>query len=142
MDEKNKRLIQGNDIIYPFTKQENVIGLQKTITDKLPIVSETVPEAFVTKQVWIDVSEEEEQYEIPVVEETREFFVQEEESDLVFQLTRAQTTISFEDGTTTEVEESEIPFSIEENDDTITFEESPEELSFEEGENNNGENLG
>lgn len=140
MNEKNRRLIQGNDIIYPFTKQENVIGLQKTITDKLPIVSSSTPQAgFVAKQVWIDVSEEEEQYEIPVVEETRGFFIQEEEeSDLVFQLTRAQTTISFEDGTTTEVEESEIPFSIKENDDTITFEESPEELSFEEGENNNG----
>lgn len=141
MNEKNRRLIQGNDIIYPFTKQENVIGLQKTITDKLPIVSSSTPqEGFVAKQVWIDVSEEEEeQYEIPVVEETRGFFVQdEEESDLVFQLTRAQTTISFEDGTTAEVEESEIPFSIKENDDTITFEESPEELSFEEGENNNG----
>lgn len=58
MAEKNRRLIQGTDIIYPFTRQENVIGLQKTITDKLPIVSPTTPQGnFVPKQVWIDTSD-------------------------------------------------------------------------------------
>ena len=55
MAEKNKRLVNNGDIIYPFTKQENVIGLQKTITDKLPIVSSVTPqEGFVNKQVWLD----------------------------------------------------------------------------------------
>ena len=58
MAEKNRRLMQGTDIIYPFTKQENVIGLQRTITDKLPIVSPTAPQSgFVPKQVWIDTSD-------------------------------------------------------------------------------------
>ena len=55
MAEKNRRILQGTDVIYPFTRQENVIGLQKTITDKLPIVSATEPEeGFVPKQAWID----------------------------------------------------------------------------------------
>ena len=55
MAEKNRRLIQGEDIVYPITKQENIIHLQKTITDKLPIVSDTTPTSgYVPKQVWLD----------------------------------------------------------------------------------------
>lgn len=58
MAEKNRRILQGTDIIYPFTKQENVIGLQKTITDKLPIVSESTPQSgYVPKQVWVDIGD-------------------------------------------------------------------------------------
>ena len=61
-EEKSRRLLQGDVIIYPYTKQENVIGLQKTITDKLPIVSNTAPSAgFVQKQVWLDISGEAEE---------------------------------------------------------------------------------
>lgn len=58
-EEKSRRLLQGNTIIYPFTKQENIIGLQKTITDKLPIVSSSTPTTdYVDKQVWLDTSGE------------------------------------------------------------------------------------
>lgn len=61
MAEKNRRLIQGEDIIYPFTKQENVIGLQKTIADKLPIISESQPSSgYVTRQAWIQPADSEE----------------------------------------------------------------------------------
>lgn len=62
MSEKNRRLLQGEDVIYPITKQENVIGLQKTITDKLPIVSGTEPsQGFAEKQIWLDTSDESEE---------------------------------------------------------------------------------
>ena len=64
-EEKSRRLMQGQDIIYPFTKQENVIGLQKTITDKLPIVSDTTPDdGFVEKQVWLDTEDDGNEQEI------------------------------------------------------------------------------
>lgn len=56
MAEKNKRLVLDGDIIYPFTKQENVIGLQKTIKEKLPIVSSSEPsEGFVERQAWLEL---------------------------------------------------------------------------------------
>lgn len=56
MDEKNKRLVLNGDIIYPFTKQENVIGLQKTIKEKLPIISSSEPsEGFVERQAWLEL---------------------------------------------------------------------------------------
>ena len=55
MAELNRRLLKGEDIVYPVTRQENVIQLQKTITDKLSIVRDTTPTSgFVAKQVWID----------------------------------------------------------------------------------------
>ena len=57
-EEISKRLLQGDKIVYPFTKQENIIGLQKTITDKLPIVSEDVPQTgYVPKQVWLNLDD-------------------------------------------------------------------------------------
>lgn len=51
----NRRLKLGDSIVYPITQQTNVIGLQKTITDKLPIVSSTTPQNYVEKQVWLDI---------------------------------------------------------------------------------------
>lgn len=58
-EEKSRRLLQGQVVIYPFTKQQNVIGLQKTITDKLPIVSPEQPQDnFVDKQAWFEVSDD------------------------------------------------------------------------------------
>lgn len=52
----------GSDIVYPFTRQENVINLQKTITEKLPIIQSTQPQSgFVPKQAWLDTSEEQPQ---------------------------------------------------------------------------------
>ena len=57
MGEKNRRLVLDNDIIYPFTRQENVIGLQKTIKEKLPIVSTSTPDSDIERQVWIDTNE-------------------------------------------------------------------------------------
>ena len=58
MSVKNRRLVQGEDIIYPITKQENVIGLQKTIKEKLPIISENQPQSgFVKGQTWIKVED-------------------------------------------------------------------------------------
>ena len=57
----DKVIVQGSDIVYPYTKQENVIGLQQTIREKLPIVSETTPQSgFVPQQVWIDIGGERE----------------------------------------------------------------------------------
>ena len=55
--EKNRRLVLGDDIIFPITKHENVIGLQKTIKEKLPIISSDQPENFTERQVWIDTKE-------------------------------------------------------------------------------------
>ena len=58
MSVKNRRLVQGEDIIYPITKQENVIGLQKTIKEKMPIISENQPQSgFVNRQTWIKVED-------------------------------------------------------------------------------------
>lgn len=52
----NRRLKKGNNIVYPITSQENVIGLQATIKEKLPIVSDSTPEQFVAGQVWLNTS--------------------------------------------------------------------------------------
>ena len=56
MADLNRRLLLGSDIVYPITKQENVINLQKTIKEKLPIISNTQPSTNITRQVWIDTS--------------------------------------------------------------------------------------
>lgn len=57
---KDGHLLQGNCVVNPFTKHENVEGLQKEITDKLPIVSAQEPQSgFVPNQVWLDISENE-----------------------------------------------------------------------------------
>lgn len=55
----NRRIKRGDDIVYPITRQENVINLQKTIKEKLPISSSNEPEegTYVEKQVWLDTSE-------------------------------------------------------------------------------------
>ena len=55
----NRRLLKGEAIVYPITRQENVIGLQRTITDKLPIVSSEAPAqgTYVERQSWFDTSE-------------------------------------------------------------------------------------
>lgn len=56
-DEENRRLIHNGKPLYPFTKQENVIGLQETIVEKLPIISSQEPQSgFVPKQAWLDIS--------------------------------------------------------------------------------------
>lgn len=53
---KDGHLLQGNCVVNPFTKHENVEGLQKEITDKLPIVSAQEPQSgFVPNQVWLDI---------------------------------------------------------------------------------------
>lgn len=59
MAELNRRLKLNEDIVYPITRQENIIDLQKTITEKLPIVSSSAPQGVVpTRQVWLDISEQ------------------------------------------------------------------------------------
>lgn len=60
MADLNKRLMLGTDIVYPYTKQENVINLQNTIKAKLPITSPNEPAqgTYVEKQVWLDTSED------------------------------------------------------------------------------------
>ena len=101
---KNKRLIQNGEIVYPITLQGNVIGLQKTITDKLPIISSSQPQTSVPeRQVWIDVGEEAEEIE-EVVQPTRSFFVQEEEQ------------LTFENN------EEDLSFDNSNNNDNIVFE--------------------
>ena len=57
MEEKNRRLMQGTSIIYPITRQENVIGLQGTIKEKMAIVSPTQPQQAIERQVWLDTSD-------------------------------------------------------------------------------------
>ena len=64
MSELNRRLTLDDDIIYPITKAENVIHLQKEIKDKLPTVSETEPDIKVTGKVWLKPVED--------IEETQE----------------------------------------------------------------------
>lgn len=59
MSELNRRLVVNGDIVYPITLADNVIHLQKEITEKLPIISSEEPTSFVERQVWLDVSEEE-----------------------------------------------------------------------------------
>lgn len=55
----NRRIKKGDAIVYPITDQQNVIGLQGTIKEKLPIVSESTPQVgdYVEKQVWIDIGD-------------------------------------------------------------------------------------
>lgn len=55
----DRRLKKGDAIIYPITRQENVIGLQKTIKEKMAIVSPTQPTSgYVESQVWIQPGSE------------------------------------------------------------------------------------
>ena len=66
---KDGRLIQGKVFIKPITTHENVEGLQKEITDKLPIVSEQQPQSgFVQNQVWLDINPGEGNNESEVLE--------------------------------------------------------------------------
>lgn len=59
-DEICRRLMKGTQIVYPYTKQQLVMGLQRTIRDKLPIKSATEPENVVPRQIWLDISNQEE----------------------------------------------------------------------------------
>ena len=59
-EELIRRLLQGNKVIYPITRQEAVINLQKTIKEKMTIVSPTQPQIAIERQVWLDISENEE----------------------------------------------------------------------------------
>lgn len=53
---KKKRITENGEVVMPITEQDCVIGLQKTIKEKLPIVSETQPQqGFVERQAWINV---------------------------------------------------------------------------------------
>ena len=56
----DRRILQGNTVIYPFTKQQNIIGLQGTIIEKLPIASDTAPETGLieNQKVWLDTRPE------------------------------------------------------------------------------------
>lgn len=86
-DEKNRRLLQGQTIIYPFTKQENIIGLQKTIKEKLPIVSSSQPTSdYVERQVWVDTSDNEQEgfYIEETPQENLTFTIQNNEQGLTF----------------------------------------------------------
>ena len=56
MADLNRRLLLGSDIVYPITRQQNVIDLQKTIKEKLPIISNTQPTTDIVRQVWVDTS--------------------------------------------------------------------------------------
>lgn len=58
-EELIRRLLQGNKVIYPVTRQEAVIGLQGTIKEKMTIVSPTQPQVAIERQVWLDISENE-----------------------------------------------------------------------------------
>lgn len=55
MKEVNKRLIRGDEIIYPITDAGNVKHLQRKINEKLPIVSSSAPQpgTYVERQVWL-----------------------------------------------------------------------------------------
>ena len=118
MSEKNKRLIQNGDIIYPFTKQENVIGLQKTIKEKLPIVSSTTPTKFVERQVWIDTTENDENPNDEIV---------------LMAVPKIESTLIFEDRALNISSGEENRFYNDENNDTLYFgeENSEENLIFE-----------
>lgn len=55
MSELNRRLKIGEDIIYPITKAENIIHLQKTV---LPKLSDEEPEIKVKGKVWLVPTED------------------------------------------------------------------------------------
>jgi len=56
MSELNRRLLdENNNIIYPITKAENIIHLQKTV---LPKLSDEEPEIKVKGKVWLTPTEE------------------------------------------------------------------------------------
>ena len=57
MNEINIRLVIDNNIVYPITKAENVIHLQKTV---LPKVSSEEPEIKVKGKVWLEPDEDNE----------------------------------------------------------------------------------
>ena len=118
MSEKNKRLIQNGDIIYPFTKQENVIGLQKTIKEKLPVVASTAPTNFVERQVWIDTTENDENPNDEIV---------------LMAVPKIESTLIFEDRALNISSGEENRFYNDENNDTLYFgeENSEENLIFE-----------
>lgn len=82
-EEKNRRLLQGSDVIYPITKHENVIGLQKTINAKLPFVSSREPQSVPDRQVWLDIRDSgENNYED--TENNRGFFFEPQPSEKPF----------------------------------------------------------
>ena len=60
---RRRRLVIDGEVFYPITDADSVIHLQREITEKLPIVSNTQPQVgtFVPNQVWIDTSGEDQQ---------------------------------------------------------------------------------
>ena len=62
----NRRIKIGGNVVYPITRQQNVIGLQKTIKEKMAIVSYAKPQGTVfERQAWIqlDTDQVEDNYE-------------------------------------------------------------------------------
>ena len=55
----DRRLLRSGTVIYPYTKQENVIGLQGTIKEKMTIASDYEPESgtYIEKQIWLDTGD-------------------------------------------------------------------------------------
>ena len=133
MDEKNRRLIQGDDIIYPFTRQENVIGLQKTIKEKLPIVSSETPDNYVERQVWLDTSEQIEESNVAqqlmlnspnVEEEVVSYQLEQPEEIISTQLqnednSEISSQLEQQEIISTQLEESMPSTQLEEQDDNI-----------------------
>ena len=51
----NRRLIQGDTIIFPITSEQNIVGLK----NRFAIISPQQPQGqFVERQVWLDISGE------------------------------------------------------------------------------------
>lgn len=108
MDEKNKRLIFDGNIIYPFTKQENVIGLQKTIKEKMPIITSQAPSAALDNQICIEIQEQD---------------ASQEDSNYEFGLVDTSTTVDLEPQINT--------FEQPEDYENETFEQPEEQIFFE-----------
>ena len=118
MPDKNRRLVIDGDIVYPITKQENVIGLQKTIKDKLPIVSSEAPENYVEKQVWIDTSEQIEEELVQPLFIANPNLQSNNEEIVSFQLEQPEEVIS---STIQENDGTEISSQLEQQEEVISY---------------------
>lgn len=124
MSELNRRLLdEDNNVIYPITKAENILHLQKTV---LPKLSDIEPEIKVKGKVWLDPIEDEEETNGTLGETlgTLTFGIPSSEP-LTFGSTSAADGLTFASTSSNE----ELTFGTP-SDEELTFGDETEELTF------------